>query len=37
MQEPQKGDRRINARWEHKILTYQLGWKGIDYDQIDQD
>jgi hypothetical protein len=37
MQEPQQGDRRMNATWEHKVLTFQLGWKGFDYDQIEQD
>lgn len=27
----------MNARWEHKVLIYKLGWKGFDYDQIEQD
>ena len=27
----------MNAQWEHKVLTYDLGWKGYDYDRIEQD
>lgn len=27
----------MNARWEHKVLTYELGWKGYDYARIEQD
>ena len=27
----------MNERWEHKVLTYDLGWKGYDYDRIEQD
>ncbi len=26
-----------NGRWEYKLLTYKLGWKGFKYDQIEQD
>ncbi|MFR9730725.1 DUF4177 domain-containing protein [Saccharopolyspora sp. MS10] len=22
------------ATWEHKVATYQQGWKGFDYDKI---
>ncbi|MFI0470095.1 DUF4177 domain-containing protein [Saccharopolyspora sp. 5N102] len=25
------------AEWEHKVLTYKLGWKGFDYAQIERD
>lgn len=24
------------ARWEYKLLTYKLGWKGFDYNEIEQ-
>lgn len=27
----------MNPQWEHKVLTYDLGWKGYDYDKIEQD
>ena len=27
----------MNEQWEHKVLRYDLGWKGYDYDQIEQD
>jgi len=27
----------MNTRWEHKVLTYDLGWRGYDYEQIEQD
>lgn len=27
----------MNAQWEYKVLTYDLGWKGFDYDRIEQD
>ena len=27
----------MTAQWEHKMLTYKVGWKGLDYDQIEQD
>lgn len=27
----------MNAQWEHKVLKYKLGWKGFDYEQIEQD
>lgn len=23
--------------YEHKVLTYKLGWKGFKYEQIEQD
>ncbi|GAA4840170.1 hypothetical protein GCM10023201_32520 [Actinomycetospora corticicola] len=23
--------------YEHKVLTYKLGWKGFTYEQIEQD
>lgn len=27
----------MTAQWEYKMLTYKVGWKGLDYDQIEQD
>ena len=27
----------MNTRWEHKVLKYKLGWKGFDYEQIEQE
>lgn len=27
----------MTTQWEYKVLTYELGWKGYDYDQIEQD
>jgi hypothetical protein len=27
----------MNEQWEYKVLRYELGWKGYDYDRIEQD
>jgi hypothetical protein len=27
----------MNARWEHKVPTYEPRWKGFDYEKIEQD
>ncbi|MFX4295202.1 DUF4177 domain-containing protein [Streptomyces bohaiensis] len=27
----------MTTRWEHKVLTYKLGWKAFDYAQIESD
>ncbi|MEU6716365.1 DUF4177 domain-containing protein [Nonomuraea sp. NPDC046802] len=27
----------MSALWENKILTYKLGWKGFDYERIEDD
>lgn len=27
----------MSAHWEYKVLTYDLKWKGFDYDQIEKD
>lgn len=27
----------MSSQWEYKILTYKLGWKGFNYDQMEQD
>jgi len=27
----------MNEQWEYKVLTYKPGWKGFDYEQMEQD
>ncbi len=27
----------MTAQWEYKALKYEWGWKGFDYDQVEQD
>lgn len=27
----------MNAQWGRKVLTHEPGWKGYDYDRIEQD
>lgn len=27
----------MNEQWEYKVLKYEPGWKGFDYDQVEQD
>jgi hypothetical protein len=27
----------VTGRFEYKVLTYKLGWKGFKYEQIEQD
>lgn len=27
----------MNTNWEHKVLTFKMGWKGFPYSQIEAD